>query len=140
MYVCVCLLQVVTGCDSSAIAVWDIETGNKAIVFSNAHGDEEITCMVFDETWRRLISGARNGTIKVCMTVSSEAPHLSYSAFSRGVKEASCYGVVPKGLLTFLGSLYKEVAKTTSGTLVYRFERHTARKKFLPSKNTVSST
>ena len=29
------------------------------------------------------------------------------------------YGVVPKGLLTFLGSLYKEGAKTTSGTLVY---------------------
>ena len=48
------------------------------------------------------------------------------------------YGVVPKGLLTFLGSLYKEVAKTTSGTLVYRFERQTAMKKiFLPSKNTV---
>ena len=39
------------------------------------------------------------------------------------------YGVVPKVLLTFLGSLYKEVAKTTSGTLVYRFERQTARKK-----------
>ena len=39
------------------------------------------------------------------------------------------YGVVPKGLLTFLGSLYKEGAKTTSGTLVYRFERQTAREK-----------
>ena len=39
------------------------------------------------------------------------------------------YGVVPKGLLTFLGSLHKQVAKTTSGTLVYRFERQTARKK-----------
>ena len=52
------------------------------------------------------------------------------------------YGVVTKGLLTFLESLYKEVAKTTSGTLVYRFERQTARKskKILPSKNTVSST
>ena len=50
-------------------------------------------------------------------------------------------GVVSKGLLTFLGSLYKEGAKTTFGTLVYRFERQTARKKvFLPSKNTVSST
>ena len=49
------------------------------------------------------------------------------------------YGVVPKGLLTFLGSLYREIAKTTSGTLVYRFERQTARKKILPSKNTVSS-
>ena len=39
------------------------------------------------------------------------------------------YGVVPKGLLTFLGSLYRQVAKTTSGTFVYRFERQTARKK-----------
>ena len=39
------------------------------------------------------------------------------------------YGVVPKGLLTFFGSLYKKVAKSTSGTLVYRFERQTARKK-----------
>ena len=48
------------------------------------------------------------------------------------------YGVVAKGLLTFLGSLYKEGGKTTSGTLVYRFERQTARKKNLPSKNTVS--
>ena len=38
------------------------------------------------------------------------------------------YGVVPKGLLTFLASLYKEVAKTTSGTFVYRFEKQTARK------------
>ena len=48
------------------------------------------------------------------------------------------YGVVPKGLLTYLGSLYNEVAKTTSGTLVYRFERQTARKKiFLPSKSSL---
>ena len=52
---------------------------------------------------------------------------------------SSCvYGVVPKGLLTFLGSLYKEVAKTAPGTLVHRFERQTARKKV--SQNTVSST
>ena len=51
------------------------------------------------------------------------------------------YGVVPKGLLTFLGSLYKEVAKSTSGTLVYRFERQTdIKKRFLPLKDTVSST
>ena len=40
------------------------------------------------------------------------------------------YGVVPEGLLTFLGSLYNEVAKTTSGTLVYRFESQTARNVF----------
>ena len=44
------------------------------------------------------------------------------------------YRVVPKGLLASLDSLYKEIPKTTSGTLVYRFERQTARKKyfFLP--------
>ena len=35
----------------------------------------------------------------------------------------TCYGVVSKELLTFLGSLYKEVAKTTSGTFMYRFVR-----------------
>ena len=50
------------------------------------------------------------------------------------------FGVVPKGLLTFLGSLYEEVAKTTPRTLAYCFERQTARKVFLPLKNTVSST
>ena len=38
--------------------------------------------------------------------------------------------MVPKELLTFLGSLYNEVAKTTSGTLVYRFESQTARNVF----------
>lgn len=59
------LIKVVTGCDSSNVAVWELESGNKAIVFSNAHGDEEITCMAFDESYRRLLTGARNGTIKV---------------------------------------------------------------------------
>ncbi|CAL1530117.1 unnamed protein product [Lymnaea stagnalis] len=59
------LKQVVTGCDSSTISVWDIETGNRSTVLSNAHGDEEITCINFDSTYRRLISGARNGGIKV---------------------------------------------------------------------------
>ena len=44
-------------------------------------------------------------------------------------KRKLLYGVVPKGLLIFLGSLYREVAKTTSGALVCRFERQTARKK-----------
>ena len=35
-----------------------------------------------------------------------------------------------KRVVNFPGSLFKEVAKTTSGTLVYRFERQIARKKF----------
>ena len=49
------------------------------------------------------------------------------------------YGVVPKGLSTFLGSLYKEVAKTIFGVSL-RETNHQGKKKNLPSKNTVSST
>ena len=46
------------------------------------------------------------------------------------ILSTAVYGVVPKGLLTLLCSLYKEVAKTTSGTLMYPFEKQTARKNF----------
>ena len=42
-----------------------------------------------------------------------------------------------KGLLTFLGSLYKEVTKTTPGTLVYRFKRQTAKKKYFSLPKTL---
>ncbi|KAF6023693.1 hypothetical protein EB796_017999 [Bugula neritina] len=57
--------EVVTGADDSSLMCWDFETGNKNLVFTNAHGDEEITSMAFDGNWRRLITGARNGTVKV---------------------------------------------------------------------------
>jgi len=60
-------VQVVTGADDSSIMCWDFESGNKNLVFTNAHGDEEITCMAFDGNWRRLITGARNGTVKVIL-------------------------------------------------------------------------
>ena len=62
-----------------------------------------------------------------------------YSWFSRFLVLVSLrhYGVVPKRLLTFLGSLYKEVAKTTSKTLMYRFERQTARKNSSFEKHSV---
>lgn len=35
------------------------------MMFKHAHGSEEITCMTLDDSKRRLITGARNGTIKV---------------------------------------------------------------------------
>ena len=53
-------------------------------------------------------------------------PSIRYGTPSKHHKLFASYGVVPKGLLTFLGSLYKEVSKTTPGILVYRFERKTA--------------
>ena len=97
-----------------------------------------------------ILSDARVGLWTCAMTIVCPAglPAIrdccqlmtnSISAFSRwkwelvDIREKWChfYGVVTKGLLTFLGSLYKEVATTASGTLVYcfEFERQTARKR-----------
>ena len=55
----------VTGADDSTIGVWDLESGAKSMLFTNAHDNEEITCMTFDKSWRRLMTGARNGVTKV---------------------------------------------------------------------------
>ncbi|XP_052783274.1 WD repeat-containing protein on Y chromosome-like isoform X3 [Mya arenaria] len=82
--------QVATGCDSSVIALWDIETGNKSVVFSNAHGEEEITCMTFDTSYRRLFSGARNGTIKVWNFQNGHNLHKL-----EAVAEAEVTGIMP---------------------------------------------
>lgn len=65
--------QVVTACEGSVVSVWDINTGKKAMQFLNAHkryhnGVElpvEITAMSFDAGGRRLITGAKNGTVKM---------------------------------------------------------------------------
>lgn len=55
----------VTACHGSMIRVWDIDTGEKIIQFSKCHGSIEITAMTFDPTGRRLITGARDGSIKM---------------------------------------------------------------------------
>ncbi|XP_033123331.1 WD repeat-containing protein on Y chromosome-like isoform X2 [Anneissia japonica] len=65
--------QVVSSCHDSVVSVWDIMTGLKTIQFANAHkyiekGVEkcaEITAMTFDPTGRRLVTGGRNGTVKI---------------------------------------------------------------------------
>ncbi|XP_073166758.1 cilia- and flagella-associated protein 337-like isoform X2 [Lepidochelys kempii] len=57
--------SVVTGGDDATVAVWDVETGAKRLLINNAHGKEEITCMALDNSQQRLITAARNGTIKV---------------------------------------------------------------------------
>lgn len=47
------------------VCVWSLETGEKIIQFSNAHGNSEITAMRFDPSKRRLITGARDGTVRI---------------------------------------------------------------------------
>ncbi|XP_044194675.1 WD repeat-containing protein on Y chromosome isoform X2 [Thunnus albacares] len=59
------LRQVVTGHAVSLVSLWDVETGKRRLQISNAHGEDELTCMALDSSHRRLITGACNGTIKV---------------------------------------------------------------------------
>ncbi|XP_078488317.1 WD repeat-containing protein on Y chromosome-like [Ciona intestinalis] len=56
--------QVVTAGHDSVLSVWDLNTGTKAIQFHTIKG-VELTCMCFDQTGRRLITGSRNGAVKI---------------------------------------------------------------------------
>ncbi|KAK3099235.1 hypothetical protein FSP39_001323 [Pinctada imbricata] len=57
--------QVVTCSESSVIKLWDLETGTAIFEYGDAHGDAAITCMTFDNTERRLITGGRDGCLKI---------------------------------------------------------------------------
>ncbi|XP_037083590.1 WD repeat-containing protein on Y chromosome-like [Pollicipes pollicipes] len=65
--------KVVSGCHGSVITVWELQTGQKVMQFRNAHTTKrngqhvavEITCMTFDPTLRRLITGGRDGRVKI---------------------------------------------------------------------------
>lgn len=59
------LRWVITGHADSSVSLWDVETGRRRLTISNAHGEEEISCMALDSSHKRLITGAQNGTIKV---------------------------------------------------------------------------
>lgn len=59
------ILKVVSACHGSVVCVWDVKTGEKLMKFSNCHENMEITAMSFDPTGRRLITGARDGSIKI---------------------------------------------------------------------------
>ena len=56
MFLCVVL---------QTVKLWDLETGRDIFEFTRTHGDSAITCMTFDETGRRLITGARDGLCKI---------------------------------------------------------------------------
>ena len=45
--------------------MWDIETGHQLFEFNQAHGDTAVTAMTFDSTERRLITGGRDGRLRI---------------------------------------------------------------------------
>ena len=63
----------VSACQDSVVSVWDTNTGVKVMQFVNAHYriergvrvPVEITAMCFDHNGRRLVTGARNGTVHI---------------------------------------------------------------------------
>ncbi|CAL1540983.1 unnamed protein product [Lymnaea stagnalis] len=73
--------QVITCCTGSIIKLWDFETGAPIFEYGDAHGEEAITCMTFDNTRRRLITGGRDGALKIwnynnghCLRVLKKKP------------------------------------------------------------------
>ncbi|XP_043944952.1 EF-hand calcium-binding domain-containing protein 8 [Protopterus annectens] len=58
--------QVVSGCHNGVVAVWDILTGEKVMQFLAVREKGlEITAMCFDGPERRLITGAKDGAVKL---------------------------------------------------------------------------
>ncbi|KAG6924278.1 WD repeat domain 49 [Chelydra serpentina] len=56
---------VVSCSEGSVVKVWDFETGKHLFEISGAHGGAAITCLTFDVSGRRLITGGRDGCLKI---------------------------------------------------------------------------
>ncbi|XP_022524525.2 WD repeat-containing protein on Y chromosome isoform X1 [Astyanax mexicanus] len=57
--------QVVSCSEGSVIKVWDVDTGNEMFEFGGAHGLSAVTCMTFDPKGRRLVTGGRDGCLRI---------------------------------------------------------------------------
>ncbi|KAG2468526.1 WD repeat-containing protein on Y chromosome-like [Polypterus senegalus] len=58
--------QVVSGCIGGFVCVWDILTGKKVVQFMNTEDRKAaITAMAFDDLQRRLITGCKDGTVRI---------------------------------------------------------------------------
>ncbi|XP_060090706.1 WD repeat-containing protein on Y chromosome-like isoform X2 [Heteronotia binoei] len=57
--------HVVSCSEGSVVKVWDFESGKHLFEFGSAHGGSAITCLTFDPSGRRLITGGRDGCLKI---------------------------------------------------------------------------
>ncbi|XP_067452032.1 cilia- and flagella-associated protein 337 [Thunnus thynnus] len=57
--------QVVSCTEGSVVKVWDFDTGRQVFEFGGTHDLSAITCMTFDPKGRRLITGGREGCLKI---------------------------------------------------------------------------
>ncbi|XP_053176161.1 WD repeat-containing protein on Y chromosome [Scomber japonicus] len=57
--------QVVSCTEGSVVKVWDFDTGRQVFEFGGTHDLSAITCITFDPKGRRLITGGRDGCLKI---------------------------------------------------------------------------
>ncbi|XP_054462388.1 WD repeat-containing protein 64 [Anoplopoma fimbria] len=57
--------QVVSCTEGSVVKVWDFDTGRQVFEFGGRNDLSAITCMTFDPKGRRLITGGRDGCLKI---------------------------------------------------------------------------
>jgi WD40 repeat protein len=57
--------QVVSICIAGSVTLWNTSNGMKVFDFKDTHEGSEVTCACFDSSMRRLLTGAKNGTLKV---------------------------------------------------------------------------
>ncbi|XP_014447030.1 WD repeat-containing protein 49 [Tupaia chinensis] len=57
--------QVVSCSEAAMVKIWDFETGKQLSEFMGAHGNAGITCLTFDSSGRRLVTGGRDGCLKI---------------------------------------------------------------------------
>uniref|UniRef100_A0A8B9WXU4 Uncharacterized protein n=1 Tax=Bos mutus grunniens TaxID=30521 RepID=A0A8B9WXU4_BOSMU len=67
--------QVVSCSEASVVKVWDFETGRLLSEFTGAHGNAGITCLTFDSSGRRLVTGGRDGCLKIRNNNSGHCLH-----------------------------------------------------------------
>ncbi|CAL8309579.1 unnamed protein product [Boreogadus saida] len=82
--------QVVTGRHDSSLAVWEAATGRACFSIHGAHGREALTCMAVDSSGRRLITGARNGTVKVWDLLNGQNLHKLEAVSASEVTGVTC--------------------------------------------------
>ncbi|XP_029446002.1 WD repeat-containing protein 64-like [Rhinatrema bivittatum] len=56
--------QVVSCSEGSVIKAWDLQTGQLLAELDDAHGDAAVTCLAFDNSGKRLVTGGRDGSVK----------------------------------------------------------------------------
>ncbi|XP_053114581.1 WD repeat-containing protein on Y chromosome-like isoform X2 [Hemicordylus capensis] len=87
--------HVISCSEDSVIKVWDLKNGQLVIKVCEAHGDSAITCMAFDASGKRLITGGRDGSLKKWDSSTLHCMHTIKQATSSADEVIACtYGDV----------------------------------------------